>query len=81
MPIEEPATDDIVRVPIDEVHVPIDEMRVPNDEIRVPINDARAPDEVLVPIRPEPLVPAPPKDGGSGGRARPDGARGAAHRG
>ncbi|KAJ7290959.1 hypothetical protein C8J57DRAFT_1586212 [Mycena rebaudengoi] len=74
--IEEPATDDIVRVPIDEVRVPIEEIRVPiddaTDEIHVPIDDAPAPAEFLVPITPEPLAPAPPKDGGSGDRARPD---------
>ncbi|KAJ7290948.1 hypothetical protein C8J57DRAFT_1270905, partial [Mycena rebaudengoi] len=93
-PIEEPATDDIVRVPIDEVRVPIEEIRVPIDEFLVPIDDAPAPAELLVPIddapapaellvpiddpeflvpiTPEPLAPAPPKDGGSGDRARPD---------
>ncbi|KAJ7290956.1 hypothetical protein C8J57DRAFT_1704690 [Mycena rebaudengoi] len=81
-PLEEPATNDIVRVPIDEVRVPIEEIRVPiddaTDEVFVPI-DARV--ELLVPIddpeflvliTPEPLAPAPPKDGGSGDRARPD---------
>ncbi|KAJ7290928.1 hypothetical protein C8J57DRAFT_1491456 [Mycena rebaudengoi] len=69
-PIEEPATDDIVCVPIDEVRVPIEEIRVPIEEIRVPIDDATdeflvpiddapAPAELLVPITPESLAPAP----------------------
>ncbi|KAJ7242117.1 hypothetical protein C8J57DRAFT_1526512 [Mycena rebaudengoi] len=70
-PIKEPATDNIgVRAPIGEVHVPSTKCAFPSTKHASPStkhaspSTTRAPDELLVPITPEPLVPAP---GGSRG--------------